>query len=100
MDRILFSIKKLILVWIFTWAYTKGKKYKNKKQYYMSQLGNNSATVSHFADINNLVIVLIYGFYPRVTDLISWGVTLDQLVKASVGQAGVQRFESHLGHKP
>ena len=26
------------------------------------------------------------------------GVTLAQLVKASVGQADVQRFESHLGH--
>ena len=26
-----------------------------------------------------------------------WGVTLAQLVKASVGQADVQRFESHLG---
>ena len=47
MDRILFSIKKLILVWIFTWTYTKGKKYKYKKQYYMSQLSNNSANVSH-----------------------------------------------------
>ena len=28
----------------------------------------------------------------------SWGVTLAQLVKASVGQADVQRFEPHLGH--
>ena len=27
-----------------------------------------------------------------------WGVTLAQLVKAFVGQADVQRFESHLGH--
>ena len=27
------------------------------------------------------------------------GVTLAQLVKASVGQADVQRFEPHLGHK-
>ena len=27
-----------------------------------------------------------------------WGVTLAQLVKASVGQADVQRFEPHLGH--
>ena len=26
------------------------------------------------------------------------GVTLAQLVKASVGQTGVQRFEPHLGH--
>ena len=26
------------------------------------------------------------------------GVTLAQLVKASVGQSDVQRFESHLGH--
>ena len=26
------------------------------------------------------------------------GVTLPQLVKASVGQADVQRFEPHLGH--
>ena len=26
------------------------------------------------------------------------GVTLAQLVKASVGQAEVQRFEPHLGH--
>ena len=26
------------------------------------------------------------------------GVTLAQLVKASVGQADVQRFEPHLGH--
>ena len=26
------------------------------------------------------------------------GVTLAQLVKASVGQANVQRFEPHLGH--
>ena len=25
-------------------------------------------------------------------------VTLAQLIKASVGQANVQRFESHLGH--
>ena len=66
----------------------------------MSQLSNNSATVSHIADIDYLMVGLIYGFYPRVTDLISWGVTLDQLVKAFVGQAGVQRFESHLGHKP
>ena len=30
-----------------------------------------------------------------MTDL---GVTLAQLVKASVGQADVQRFKSHLGH--
>ena len=29
---------------------------------------------------------------------VSWGVTLAQLVKASVGQADVQRFEPHLGH--
>ena len=28
----------------------------------------------------------------------SWGVTLAQLVKASVSQADVQRFEPHLGH--
>ena len=28
----------------------------------------------------------------------TWGVTLAQLVKASVGQADVQRFEPHLGH--
>ena len=28
----------------------------------------------------------------------SMGVTLAQLVKASVGQADVQRFELHLGH--
>ena len=28
----------------------------------------------------------------------AWGVTLAQLVKASVGQADVQRFEPHLGH--
>ena len=28
----------------------------------------------------------------------SQGVTLAQLVKASVGQADVQRFEPHLGH--
>ena len=27
-----------------------------------------------------------------------WGVTLTQLVKVSVGQAVVQRFEPHLGH--
>ena len=27
-----------------------------------------------------------------------YGVTLAQLVKASVGQADVQRFEPHLGH--
>ena len=27
-----------------------------------------------------------------------WGVTLAQLVKASVGQADVRRFEHHLGH--
>ena len=27
-----------------------------------------------------------------------WGVTLAQLVKASVGQADVQGFEPHLGH--
>ena len=27
-----------------------------------------------------------------------WGVTLAQLVKASVGQADVQRFEPYLGH--
>ena len=27
------------------------------------------------------------------------GVTLAQLVKVSVGQADVQRFEPHLGHK-
>ena len=29
---------------------------------------------------------------------VSWGVTLAQLVKASVSQADVQRFEPHLGH--
>ena len=28
----------------------------------------------------------------------TWGVTLAQLVKASVVQTDVQRFESHLGH--
>ena len=28
----------------------------------------------------------------------SWGVTLAQLVKASVGQADIQRFEPHIGH--
>ena len=27
-----------------------------------------------------------------------WGVTLAQLVKASVGQSDVRRFEPHLGH--
>ena len=30
--------------------------------------------------------------------MVNWGVTLAQLVKASVGQADVQRFEPHLGH--
>ena len=30
--------------------------------------------------------------------IIFLGVTLAQLVKASVGQADVQRFEPHLGH--
>ena len=30
--------------------------------------------------------------------LLEKGVMLAQLVKASVGQADVQRFESHLGH--
>ena len=35
------------------------------------------------------------GLYHR--SRISWGVTLAQLVKASVGQADVQRFEPHLG---
>ena len=29
---------------------------------------------------------------------VSLGVTLAQLVKVSVGQADVQRFEPHLGH--
>ena len=28
----------------------------------------------------------------------TWGVTLAQWVKASVGQADVQRFKPHLGH--
>ena len=34
----------------------------------------------------------------RALEAKTWGVTLAQLVKASVGQAGVQRFEPHLGH--
>ena len=35
---------------------------------------------------------------PINVDHPNWGVTLAQLVKASVGQADVQRFEPHLGH--
>ena len=34
----------------------------------------------------------------RCTKIFAKGVTLAQLVKASVGQADVQRFEPHLGH--
>ena len=37
-------------------------------------------------------------YKPRITSLRELGVTLAQLVKASVGQADVQRFEPHLGH--
>ena len=33
-----------------------------------------------------------------IPDTLNLGVTLDQLVKESVGQADVQRFEPHLGH--
>ena len=33
-----------------------------------------------------------------VTPCVGQGVTLAQLVKASVGKADVQRFEPHLGH--
>ena len=35
---------------------------------------------------------------PKLVYVIPIGVTLAQLVKASVGQADVQRFEPHLGH--
>ena len=35
---------------------------------------------------------------PGKHDVCSQGVTLAQLVKASVGQADVQRFEPHPGH--
>ena len=37
-------------------------------------------------------------FLTHAIQLLDKGVTLAQLVKASVGQADVQRFESHLGH--
>ena len=40
-----------------------------------------------------------YVLYKRASEQsISWGVTLAQLVKASVGQSDVRRFEPHLGH--
>ena len=35
---------------------------------------------------------------PKLVYVIPIGVTLAQLVKASVGQADIQRFEPHLGH--
>ena len=37
----------------------------------MSHLSNNSATVSPIADIDYLMVGLRYGFYPRVTGVIS-----------------------------
>ena len=42
--------------------------------------------------VNAVVYILLWG--PVTVK----GVTLAQLVKASVGQADVQRFEPHLGH--
>ena len=41
---------------------------------------------------------LILFFYISPDASLYQGVTLAQLVKASVGQADVQRFEPHLGH--
>ena len=42
----------------------------------------------------NFIIV----FIAQTPQVMIRGVTLAQLVKASVGQADVQRFEPHLGH--
>ena len=51
---------------------------------------NPKDTTFIFIGINNPPIMFREG--------VNWGVTLAQLVKASVGQADVQRFEPHLGH--
>ena len=42
------------------------------------------------------IYIYIYIYYIYI--YVYKGVTLAQLVKASVGQSDVQRFESHLGH--
>ena len=50
---------------------------------------------------SNLVILLVvcqWATNAKFQFNISKGVTLAQLVRASVGQADVQRFEPHLGH--
>ena len=47
-------------------------------------------------DTNNMSYTVRYGLKRLITT--QEGVTLAQLVKASVGQADVQRFEPHLGH--
>ena len=46
-----------------------------------------------------IIIFIIYVFWSIFpVNIPDWCVTLAQLVKASVGQADVQRFEPHLGH--
>ena len=47
---------------------------------------------AHMCELSLSLYISYRGLYLRL------GVTLAQLVKASVGQADVQRFEPHLGH--
>ena len=58
---------------------------------------NNTITQSHFSE-KSLILVCCITYINRCEILPVEGVTLAQLVKASVGQADVQRFEPHLGH--
>ena len=51
-----------------------------------------------FFKYQETVLVYIYLLFLHCVAHMRWGVTLAQLVKASVGQADVQRFEPHLGH--
>ena len=44
-----------------------------------------------------IILLLLYIYKYTSSKCPPKGVTLAQLVKASVGQADVQRFESHLG---
>ena len=47
-------------------------------------------------DTNKICYTVTYILKPFSS--LYWGVTLAQLVKASVGHADVQRLEPHLGH--
>ena len=45
-----------------------------------------------------IIYLIQSGMKAQLVSYLPLGVTLAQLVKASVGQADVQRFEPHLGH--